>query len=102
MKCPACGAILEVTLQIGTDYSQTKALMDYASLKWRQSTRKPNLATILVTPDLLRVPLANELYNRLRSDPNFNFKMGEVTFKLSRNAEGTSEWLQKWTSFPER
>ena len=101
-KCPNCGAVLEPTgYVVGTDYSKAKeklqeaAEQNYSTLPWKQSLKRPALSTILVRSELLREPLINELYNRLRTNPNFSFKIDHMTFKLSTTPEGT-EFLQRW------
>ena len=38
----------------------------YLALPWKQSQKKPNLGTILVTPEILENSLARELYDRLK------------------------------------
>ena len=43
----------------------------------------------MVTPEILRDPAANELYNRLGGNPNLAIKESDVTFKLSRLENGT-------------
>jgi hypothetical protein len=107
-KCPQCGASLAIFVELDTDYSKTKTILDanlseadltneqLACLKWKPSQKKPALSTLLVTPELLTVPLPKLLYDRLTSSITKSWKLGEVTYKLSRNAEGT-EWLQRWT-----
>lgn len=94
MKCPACGAVIEVQFVLGTDYAKLTNQQAQA-LNWKQSAKRPALSTILVTPEILRDPTANQLYNNLRTNPNKAIKEGDVTFKLSRLENGT-EFLQRW------
>ena len=68
-----------------------------SALKWSQSTKLPQLQTIPVNETTLKVPIILLLYERLAAAANKTWKIGEVTYKLSRNDEGT-EWLQKWSS----
>jgi hypothetical protein len=67
------------------------------AVKWTQSAKLPQLKTILVNDTTRKVPIIALLYERLKTAANETWKIGEVTYKLSRNDEGT-EWLQKWSS----
>lgn len=101
-KCPNCGVELEIIRD--TNYSKATAVLSgaelsnqqLAALPWRQSQKKPSLATILVNETTLAIPIAKLLYDRLKSSATKGWKLGEVTYKLSRNDEGT-EWLQRWS-----
>ena len=104
-KCPSCGAVLEVSLTTGTDYTKTKEILANAaeltnerldSLKWKQSQKRDALSTILVTEAALGVPLIRLLYDRLQASANKSWKLSEVTYKVSQNGEGT-QWIQRWT-----
>jgi hypothetical protein len=66
-------------------------------LKWTQSTKLPQLQTILVNEASRKVPIIALLYERLKTAANETCKIGDVTYKISRNDEGT-EWLQRWSS----
>jgi hypothetical protein len=107
-KCPQCGVSLAVFVELETDYSKTKTILNakasgvdltneqLANLKWKQSNKRASLCTILVNEDLLRIPIARLLYETLSSSANKSCKLGQITYKLSTNNEGT-EWLQRWT-----
>jgi len=107
-KCPSCGAVLEVNLVIGTDYSHAQRILnekasgadltneELSALKWKQSSKRPALSTILVTQEILEVPLIKLLYERLTTAANKTWKLREVTYKLSQNSEGTA-WIQRWS-----
>jgi hypothetical protein len=99
MKCPACGAIIEVHFSLGTDYSRLTNQQAQA-LNWKQSTKRPALSTIMVTQEVLRDPTANQLYNNLQMNPNKAIKEGDITFKLSKLENGT-EFLQRWQPIKE-
>jgi hypothetical protein len=96
-KCPACGAVIEVQIVLGTDYSRVPT---HQALAWKRSSKRPALSTIMVTPEILRDPTANQLYNSLRTNPNKAIKEGDVTFKLSKLENGT-EFLQRWQPIKE-
>ena len=68
-----------------------------SALKWNQSEKLPALSTIPVNESSLRVPILKLLYDRLSASTTKSWKLADVTYKLSRNDEG-SEWLQKWSS----
>ena len=68
-------------------------------LKWKQSQKREALSTIVVSQELLTVPIAGLLYRRLMSAPSQSWKLGEVTYKLSRTDDGT-QFLQKWEAVP--
>ena len=107
-KCPSCGASLAVFVELDTDYSKTKTILDakvsgadltneqLSSLNWKPSQKKPSLSTILVNETVLGVPIIKLLYNRLTTSANKASKLGQITYKLSRTPEGT-EFLQRWT-----
>jgi hypothetical protein len=107
-NCPSCGAVLEVNLAIGTDYTHAQKILNekasgadltneqLSALKWKQSQKKPQLSTIRVTPEVLEVPLLKLLHERLRSAAGNSWKLGEVSYRLSEN-EGT-QWIQTWMS----
>jgi hypothetical protein len=67
------------------------------AVKWTQSAKLSQLKTILVNEATRKVPIIALLYERLKAAANETWKIGEVTYKLSRNDEGT-EWLQRWSS----
>ncbi len=108
-NCPKCGAPLSISVELETDYSKTKTILEAKAsgvdltneqlgcLNWKQSQKRPSLSTILVNETSLAVPILKLLYDRLSSSANKAWKLGEVTYKLSRNDEGT-EWLQRWSS----
>ena len=105
-KCPACGAVLELVL--GTDYNKTQAILaakasasdltneQLKAAAWKQSQKKPSLSTILVNQQSLASPILKLLYDRLTTSASKSWKLGEITYKLSRTPEGT-EFLQRWT-----
>jgi hypothetical protein len=105
-KCPACGAVLEVSIVLGTDYTKTKQILESKasgaeltnqqldSLKWKQSTKREALSTILVNESVLGVPIARLLYDRLKASASFSWKLEQTTYKLS-TFEG-KEFLQRW------
>jgi hypothetical protein len=66
----------------------------YLSLPWKQSLKKSNLRTILVTTELLENPIAQELYDRLKEWKTM--KVNQVSYRLSKMENGT-EFLQKWS-----
>jgi hypothetical protein len=107
-KCPSCGAVLEIpSLVLGTDYRRTSQILQQKTTgadltneelrkeAWKASKKKPALSTILVNPSSLDRPILRLLYDRLKASPNLGFKLAEISYRLSRNEEGT-EWLQKW------
>jgi hypothetical protein len=104
MKCPGCGAALDVQLILDTNCEKISNMklsnQQTQTLNWKQSTKRPALSTILVTPELLRSPAANQLYNNLRMNPNRAIKEGDITFKLSKLENGT-EFFQKWQPIKE-
>jgi hypothetical protein len=58
----------------------------YNGLPWKQSEKRRELATILVTPEL---PLpAKELYDALSKSPNLALKLNNATYRLSRTDTG--------------
>jgi hypothetical protein len=67
----------------------------YLSLPWKQSLKKSNLATILVTTELLENPIARELYDRLKDWKTM--KVDKNSYRLSEMDDG-AEFLQKWSS----
>jgi hypothetical protein len=109
-NCPKCGAPLSISITLETDYSKTKQILQAKAsgadltneqldcLKWKTSQKKPALSTLLVTPDLLSVPLAKLLYDRLLSSATKSWKLSETTYKLSTLADGSAQFLQRWTS----
>jgi len=65
----------------------------YNGLPWKQSEKRRELATILVTPEL---PLpAKELYDALSKAANLTLKLNDATYRLSKT--DTAEFLQRWT-----
>lgn len=110
-RCPQCKTPLEVRVELyaTTDYSKAKQILaaktsaadltneQLAAANWKQSTKRESLSTILVNEGTLGLPIIRLLYERLESSPNKSWKIGEVTYKLSTNDEGTVTWLQKWT-----
>ena len=107
-KCPCCGANLKVSLAVGTDYQAARRILDQKpsgadltneqlnALAWKQSQKKAALSTLLVNSDLLSMPLAKLLRDRLTTAVCQSWKLGEVTYKLSSNHEGTATWIQRW------
>ncbi|MGA2785300.1 MAG: hypothetical protein ABSF09_11440 [Candidatus Bathyarchaeia archaeon] len=66
----------------------------YLALPWKQSQKKQNLGTILVTPKLLENPLARDLYDKLKEWKSR--RVGPVSYRYSKMENGT-EFLQKWS-----
>lgn len=66
----------------------------YLALSWKQSQKKQNLGTILVTKEILENPLARELYDRLKDWKTM--KAGKNSYRYSQMENGT-EFLQKWS-----
>ena len=66
----------------------------YLSLPWKQSQKKQNLGTILVTTELLENPIARELYDRLKDWKTM--RVDRVNYRLSEMDDG-AEFLQKWS-----
>jgi hypothetical protein len=66
----------------------------YLTLPWKQSQKKQNLGTILVTTELLQNPLARDLYDKVKEWKRL--KVGQVTYCYSQMENGT-EFLQKWS-----
>ena len=64
----------------------------YLKLPWKQSLKRSDLSTLMVTTDLLENPLARELYERLKEWKNL--KVDKVTYRYSRMPDGP-EFLQK-------
>jgi hypothetical protein len=108
-SCPKCGARLEIILD--TDYTQAQASLaakasgsditneQLSTLPWKQSQKKPALSTVHVNDAALAIPIAKLLYERLKTSANLSWKVGEITYKLSQNAQGV-EWLQRWAPIP--
>jgi hypothetical protein len=106
MKCPACGVVLELVL--GTDYTKTQAILaakasgsdlsneELKAAAWKQSQKRPSLSTILVNDASLTIPIIKLLYDRLTTSASQSWKLGPITYKLSRTPEGT-EFLQRWS-----
>lgn len=98
---PKCGAALEIILD--TNYAKAQGILDakatgtdlsnksLAALKWKQSEKKPASSMIFVNETVLGVPIARLLYDRLKASPNLSCKLSEISYKLSRNADGTTE-----------
>jgi len=97
-KCPACGAGLTITAEkkepVQAAINSTND--PYATLPWKQSLKKQNLGTLLVTPKLLENPLARELYDRCKEWKTM--KVGKVSYRYSQMENGT-EFLQQWRPF---
>jgi hypothetical protein len=68
---------------------------NYGKLPWRQSSKKPQLGTIPVTPDM--PPLAKDLYQKLKGTERHVLRIGETTYKLSLYEETGTEFLQRWS-----
>jgi hypothetical protein len=107
LKCPHCGASLAVSVELETDYTKAKTILNskasgsdltneqLASLNWKQSRKLEALCTVLVTGELLEIPIAKLLYEQLNASANKSWKLGQIKYELS-SKEGT-EWLQRWT-----
>lgn len=67
---------------------------EYESLPWKRSSKKPQLGTIPVTPDMSG--LAKDLYNRLKGSEKHVLRIGDTTYKLSLYEETGTEFLQRW------
>jgi hypothetical protein len=67
---------------------------DYDNLPWRQSSKKPQLSTIPVTPMMSEA--ARNLYNKLKSSEKHVLRIGDTTYKLSLYEETGTEFLQRW------
>jgi len=65
----------------------------YLSLPWKQSLKKSNLGTILVTTELLENPIARELYDRLKEW--VSLKVDKNSYRLGK-MDNETEFLQKW------
>ena len=68
----------------------------YLSLPWKQSLKKSNLGTVLVTTDLLENPIARELYDRLKEWKSL--KVNKNSYRLGKMDDGP-EFLQKWSPY---
>lgn len=66
----------------------------YRSLPWRQSSKKQQLSTIAVTPEMPE--LAKELYNELKNSEKHLLRIGDTTYKLSFYQDAGTEFLQRW------
>lgn len=66
----------------------------FFSLPWKQSQKKPNLGTILVSQELLANPAARELYDKVKACKRFT--VGQISYRYSKMENGT-EFLQKWS-----
>jgi len=75
-----------------TQPAVSSSIDSYGSLPWRQSQKKPNLSTILVTSEL--PDLARALYNALCKAFDNALQTNAATYKLSRT--DTAEFLQRW------
>ncbi len=113
LPCPNCKHPLEIliSLALGTDFMRTKEILNQMSaaeltnqqldtLEWRQSQKRQALSTLRVTPELLNVPIARLLYDRLRAAANETWKIDRVTYKLSQTDTMefcTAKFLQRWS-----
>ena len=66
----------------------------YLTLPWKQSLKRSDLSTLMVTPDLLENPLARELYTCLKDWKTM--KVDKVSYRYSKMPDGP-EFLQKWS-----
>ena len=67
---------------------------EYDNLPWRQSSKKPQLSTIPVTP--MMPEAARNLYNKLKNLEKHVLRIGDTTYKLSLYEETGTEFLQRW------
>jgi hypothetical protein len=67
---------------------------EYDNLPWRQSSKKPQLSTIPVTPNMSE--LAKNLYNKLKDSEKHVLRIDDTTYKLSLYEETGTEFLQRW------
>jgi len=67
---------------------------EYDSLAWKRSSKKPQLSTIPVIPNL--PDLAKELYEKLKNSDKHVLRFGDVTYKLSFYEQTGTEFLQRW------
>jgi hypothetical protein len=68
----------------------------YASLPWKQSARRPDLGTILVTVNL--PPLGQELYEKLKAaEGHAIVKSDTIMYRLWIVEAGRTEYLQQWS-----
>jgi len=67
----------------------------YESLPWKQSQKKSNLATILVTQEILENPTAKELFDKVKEWKTM--KVGLVSYRYSKMPDGP-EFLQRWSA----
>lgn len=67
---------------------------EYGGLPWKKSSKKPQLGTIPVTPDMSE--LAKDLYHKLKSSEKHVLRIGDTTYKLSLYEETGTEFLQRW------
>ncbi len=65
---------------------------EYDNLPWKRSSKKPQLSTIPVIPNL--PDLAKELYDKLKNSEKHVMRIGDTTYKLSYYQE--TEFLQRW------
>ena len=77
-----------------TDKIPNSGRDEYDSLPWRQSSKKPQLSTIPVTPDMSE--LAKYLYDKLKKSEKHVLRIGDTTYKLSFYEETGTEFLQRW------
>ena len=117
MKCPACGTTLEAQLVLGTDYSEISKIQlnnqqlkppeprptisgedPYLSLPWKQSLKKSNLGTLLVTTELIQNTIARDLYDKLKEWKTM--RVCQITYRYSQMDNGT-EFLQQWRPIQE-
>lgn len=68
----------------------------YKDLGFKQSAKKSNLGTLAVTDELLKNPVALELYQRLKEFKTL--KVGKNQYRFSE-FQGR-EYLQKWSQIP--
>ena len=66
----------------------------YLSLPWKQSLKKSNLGTVLVTTEVLENPIARELYDRLKDWKTM--RVDKNSYRLGKTDDG-AEFLQKWS-----
>jgi hypothetical protein len=68
----------------------------YKDLPWRQSQKKTNLATILISDELLQNVTIADLFNKLKTVGTL--RVLHTSYRLSE--WNNSVYLQKWTSKP--
>jgi hypothetical protein len=67
----------------------------YLTLPWKQSMKKQNLGTIMVTPQALENPLIRQLYDQVKQVKSMHVLSN--SYRYSKMPDG-AEFLQKWGS----